>query len=307
MFRYTQMTLALILSTPLFLSGCGGSGGGSASGLNYDGNTAAAVISADNAEKMGTTTTEAATQAISEYTASESSPFALAVSSSSLPSDDINTTVSKIIRNLQNQTSNLVTAITLGAADFSGDPYYCGGSITVPDNFDGTSGTISFSNFCYDIDSPMTMNGTITFSETATELTITFKNFNVTFEGESYTINSSMSCSLDEFGLPITCTTSSVYEGTDGLTYRIDDFVVVGNPTSGFYVDATFYHPTYGSVTVATTSPIMLECTGPQPSSGAISFTGDAGTSGSISFDSCTSYTYCFDLGSGPSCNSGTW
>lgn len=291
------------------LSACGGSGGGSAGGggLSYDGNTAAAVITTDNAEEMSKTTTEAATQAISEVTANESNPFALAVNTTNLPSDEINTTVAKIISNLQSQTDNLVTAVTLGATDFADLPGYCGGSITVPDNANATSGNMTFNNFCININSPITMNGTISFSVTTTLMSVTYKNFSVIFDGETYTINSSMSCTLDESGFPITCTISSVYIGADGLTYGIEDFSVTGDPISGFNVDATFYHSTHGSVTIATTSPIKLECTGPQPSAGAIDFTGSGGTSGSISFDNCTNYTYCFDLGSGPTCNLGTW
>ncbi|MCW8924190.1 MAG: hypothetical protein OQK69_11260 [Gammaproteobacteria bacterium] len=306
MFKYSPIISALIISTPLFLSGCSSDGGGSSS-LNYTGSTTAAVIDADNAETISTTATEAATQAISESIADESNPFPLAVDSSNLPSNEINTTVAAIINKLQNQPGNLVTAVTVGADYFTQDPYYCGGSITVPDNENATSGKITFNNFCYSIDGPVTLNGSITFSSTATTLTITYKNFTATFEGESFTINTSMSCNLDAYGYITTCTISSLYKGTDGLTYRIDDFSVTGDPTFGFDVDATFYNPTYGSVVITTTSPIMLECTGTQPSSGAISFAGSGGTSGSISFDSCTSYTYCYDLGSGPTCNSGTW
>lgn len=306
MIRYTQTILALILSAPLFLSGCGG-GGGNGGGLSYTGNTSVAAISADNIQKIAKTATEGATQSISEYTASESNPFSLAIISSNFPSNEINTTVSQIIKKVQDQGSNLVTAITIDASDFVGDPYYCGGSMTLPDNPSATSGSMTFNNFCYDFVGQMTMNGSITFSETATTLSVSYVNFTVTFEGQSFTINSSMSCTLDEFGWPITCTISSYFTGSDGSVYRIDNFSVYGDSISGFDVDATVFDPTYGSVTITTTSPILFGCSGPQPSSGAISFAGSGGTSGSIIFDSCTSYTYTYDLGAGPVSNTGTW
>lgn len=303
MIRYTQTILALILATPLFLSGCGGGGNNGGGGLSYTGNTTETTISAVNIQRVAKTVTEGATQSINEFTANESNPFALAVVSSSLPSNEINTTVSQIIRKVQDQANNLVTAITIGASEFTGDPAYCGGSITVPDNFNGTSGSMSFNNFCYNVVGEMTMNGSINFSQTATSLSISYVNFTVTFEGQSFTINSSISCALDGSG----CTISSNFTGSDGNVYRIDNFSVVGDSTSGFNVDATVFDPTYGSVTITTTSPILFGCSGPQPSSGAISFTGTAGTSGSIIFESCTSYTYTYDLGVGPVSNQGTW
>lgn len=306
MFRYTQTALAALLATPIFLTGCSSDDGGGGA-TTYSGSTSAATISADNAEAVGVAATEATTQAISEDTANESNPFAFAVASSNQAGDNINSTVSQIIRSMQSQSGNLVSGVTVGAADFAGDPYYCGGSVTVPDDFNATSGSMTFSNFCYDFLGPITMNGVITFSETATTLTITYTNFTATFEGESYTINSSVTCSLDANGFVTSCSISSTYTGSDGLIYRVDDFTVSGSPTSGFDVDATFYHPTYGSVTINTTVPVMFECTGPQPSAGSITYTGSGGTSGSITFDSCSSYTYCFDLGSGPTCATGTW
>lgn len=310
MFRFTQATLTLILSSSLFLQGCSGGGsdsGGGSEAVTYNGNTAAAIISPENAEEIGIATTEGGTQAISEDAANESNPFALAFVSSGPSSDDINSTIAQIINSVHAQTNNLAIAVTVGAADFSADPYYCGGSITVPDNINATSGKLTFNNFCYDFLGPITMNGSIKFTKTATLLSISYTNFRVTFEGESFTINSSASCNLDTLGFVTTCSISSSYTGSDGLVYRIDNFSVNGDPTFGFDIDATFYHPTHGSVTVTTTSSIMLECTGTQPSSGSISYTGAGGTSGSVAFDSCTNYTYCYDLGGGPVCNTGTW
>ena len=307
MSQYTQTALALILSTPLLLSGCSSDSGGSSGNVTYKGNISAAVISAENAEEISVAVTEGTTQAVSEDTANESNPFAFSVTSVSTPGKDINTTIARIINSTRAQTNNLATAATVGAAEFGSDPYYCGGSVIIPDNFETSSGKITFKNFCYDFLGQMTMNGSIKFSQTASALTISYTNFTVSFEGEAYTINSSINCGLDGSGFITTCTISSSFKGTDGLTYRIDNFTVSGDPTFGFNVDATFYHPTHGSVTVTTTSPILLNCTGPQPSSGSISYTGSGGTSGSITFDSCTAYTYCYDTGVIADCSTGMW
>jgi hypothetical protein len=294
--KYTQTAAALILSTPLLCK----------KAVTYDGNTSPAAITPSNSETISITATEGATQAVSEHTANESNPFSFGFVSSGLSNEDLNYTVAQIINSVHAQTNNLAVAVTIGASDLAGDPYYCGGTITVPDNANATSGKLTFKNFCYDFLGPITMNGSITFSKTATQLTVNYKNFTASFERESFTINSSVICGLNN-NVVTTCSISSSYVGSDGLTYRIDDFTISGDPTFGFDVSATFYHPTHGSVGIATTSPIMLECTGPQPSSGAIAITGSSGTSASITFDSCTSYTYCYDLGSGPTCNTGTW
>lgn len=309
MYKNTRAALALIFSSSLIMSGCSSDNNDEAAKVvTYTGNTSAAVIDAGNAEEISVAATEGTTQAISEFEASDKNPYSPRPVSSGLSRDDLNTTISQIISSVRTRSNNLVVAVTLGPNELAGDPNYCGGSLTAPDDVNATSGVIVFSDFCYDIFGPTIMNGAITFSSTATTLSISYTNFSVSFDSESFTINSSVLCNLDINGDPVLpCSISSNYVGSTGLTYRIDDFTVSGDLTFGFDVDVTFYHPTHGSVDITTTSSILFECTGPQPSSGAIDHTGAGGTSGSITFDSCTDYTYCYDLGGGPTCNTGTW
>jgi hypothetical protein len=307
----------LVLGIAVGLTACssGGDGGGGGGNVapTYNGATAPAAVDATNAEAIGTTATEATAEAINSDTASAGSPFGISVTES--PDLTIENKVAEIVKKLADQTQLRDRPI---AATFSytelGDPNFCGGTFSVPDSVANSptvpsSFTITFNNICFDAPNDglnqMIMNGQIQYTSTSSGFTIRYINFTVTMDGRTETLNFTMTC--DNFG---GCSYSSDYVGDDGNTYRLENFSVTGSDSAGYNVSATFYHPEYGSVNVTTTSPVLFNCSpDPQPGSGTLSFAGANGTSGSITFDSCTSYTYCYDDGvvASPVCDTGMW
>jgi len=303
---YSRTTLSLLLAS-FIIAGCGSDGGGAAI-PQYNGITTAATIDAANAEEIGTGSSQGANEAIATETSSNGNPFFLGADVNSNNSSALSKKIVGIVNEINNQLpNNLISGITITSAELMGP--FCGGSISAPDNFSagGTlNGSITFNNLCYDdgLSGQIIMNGTITFTQTATEISMALVNFSVTFDGgTSESLNATITCDTSF----ISCSFSSVYTGIDGKTYKISDYTVAGSPAAGFTVNGIFFHPDHGSVTFTTTQNIFLNCTGPQPSAGAISFTGGSGTSGSITFVSCAEYTYCYNLGGGPTCASGIW
>ena len=311
--------LVLVIAIGLTACSSGGDDGGGAPPVpNYNGASAPAAIDADNAEDIGTTATEASSEAINSDSAGGANPFFPGgVSISNASSADINRTVAEIAKQLADNATMESKPL---AATFSytelGDPNFCGGSFSVPDSVVNsqtvpTSFTITFNNICYDAPndglSQMIMNGQIQYSETSNGITIRYINFTVTMDGRTETLNFTMTC---DFSSVNGCSYVSDYVGSDGKTYRMENFSVTGSDSTGYNVSATFYHPDYGSVDITTTTPILFNCApNPQPGSGSLTFMGANGTSGSITFDSCTSYTYCYDDGVVASavCNTGMW
>lgn len=303
-----RITSFIFLGAAITLTGCGGSsgGGGGSTGVSYDGVTTAATIDDTNAEALGTTATEATSEAITNANANDGTPFSFAASvSNDSSSSSLAKTITDIARTAaaQMQSQNLPAGITLNATDLG--PGYCGGSITVPDDF-GQSGTLNgqmtFNNLCFDdgTNGQITMNGTITFSETATTMTISYTNFSVTYNGQTETINGTISCDTNTFS----CTFSSDYVGADGKTYRIADFTIGGSDSVGYTISATFYHPDFGSVTIQTTTPITFASTG-KPNGGTLEFTSGAAT-GTITFNTI-GYTGSWSDGGNGGSFIGTW
>ncbi|MCI0505579.1 MAG: HtaA domain-containing protein [Gammaproteobacteria bacterium] len=300
----------LSLGMLVLLTACSsGGGGGGATAPTYSGVTTPAAVSASNAEEISTTATEATEQAIVSNNASNSNPLGVSITGST--DSEIPKKVAEIVKKLaaQIQFQNIPAAITISYTEFG--PDFCGGSVTVPDSAQESTTmnfTMTVNNLCYDAPSDglsqAVMNGQVQYTGTETTFTVRYINFTVTMDGQTHTLNLTMTCD------DISCTYLSDYVGDDGSIYRVENFNVSGDDVSGYTVSATFYHPTYGSVDITTTSPILFNCSpNPQPGSGSLSFTGSGGTSGSITFDSCAGYTYCYDDGvvEAPVCASGTW
>ncbi|WP_455366470.1 hypothetical protein [Kaarinaea lacus] len=304
----------LVLGVVVGLTACssGGDGGGAPPVPSYNGATTPATVGADNAQVLGETATEATAEAINADTTSAGSPFGVSISQAS--DLTIENKVAEIAKQLADNAklSNKPLAATFSYTEL-GDPNFCGGSFSVPDSVVNSqtppsSFTITFNNICYDAPndglSQMVMNGQIQYSETASGFTIRYINFTVTMDGRTETLNFMMTC--DNFG---GCSYSSDYVGDDGNTYRLENFSVTGSDSTGYNVSATFYHPDYGSVDITTTTPILFNCApNPQPGSGSLTFMGANGTSGSIEFNSCDSYTYCYgSSGMSEVCDTGMW
>ena len=297
---------ALVFSvlSALILSACGGGGGGSAAtGPSYTGLTTAVTIDSDaTAQSIGSKTAEVTVQAIKQDTANDSN--FLAPSATSITTVDIgmNQIITDIAHTAAQNLHSLPAGITYNAIDL--DPAFCGGTITVDDafinNFDQTNllnGSMSFSNLCISGTEfgTLTMSGAITFTETATQLTIQYSNFTISDGIETQTINMTLTCDTTPTG---GCSISSNYEGSDGNVYRIADVNVDLNFDGSYDFQAEFSHPEYGTVSITTTSSIRFDCLNGNPSEGSIQFTGADGSVSNITFnnlDDCNSYEGTWD------------
>ena len=306
------LSLCSFLGTALILTGCGGGGGSSTPTMpTYDGATSPAAIDSTNADAIGTTTTEASIQLISGQNAQDGNPFGISITNNtSFFTDTMPGLVKSILDGMQ--TGNLPVGITLGSDSLSGMPGYCGGSITVPDNFDPSATTYSismtFNNYCFDDGvQQAVLNGTITNDVTPSTMASSYINFSVTLGGVTETVNMSLSCTGIDTLMP-SCTISIIYTGSDGGTYQLTNFSVTASTSFNDYqIEATFYHPTHGTVTMTSTDVAFIGCTNGMPSSGTISFASGS-TNGSITYTSCTTYDVSWDNGAGDTgMSSGTW
>jgi len=312
--RSKLMALCIILTLSLVACGGGGGGGGtSVTGPAYTGSTTPATVSSSNVEPLGKAAADAASQTVSSEAATGSSLFAVVVESeNSIPTAETTRLTVEIARKalaeIQSGTQNSVAGMVITSDQLNQEMMsneFCGGSITVPDNtnFNGSTLdlTMTFNDLCYNdtINPIVIMNGTMRLIETDTSITVIFSNLSLSVGGgQAYTINATSTCDLSG----INCTVD--FEGSDGTTYRMGNLDVYEGP-SGFDVSGTFYHPDYGSVTMTTTTPMTFNCApAPQPDTGELAFSGDAGTSGRILFQGCDNFTVCYSDGVAPEvCN----
>jgi len=296
------------LISALFLTACSGgsstpgtttstSTGTSYTPASYTGITSAASIDSDTtADAIGSKTAEATIEAITQETAQSSLPGGISIISQdeSFYQSLINLTKSAI-----NDTIELPTGVSLQASTFSTD-YTCG-TIDVDDelytNYTAglLNGTATLNNVCYqDLDlGELILNGSITFTQTVDSLSIQFTNFSVNDGTTTQTIDMTVSCDFNT-----SCSFSSDYIGDDEKTYRLENLSITGSGTGPYYVDATFYHPDFGSSTLTTTNAIYFNCANGQPSAGTIQFSGANGSSGSITFNplnDCNGYSGTWD------------
>ena len=309
--------MAMALAFTVGVTGCGNSSSDNPKENNdiptYSGSTSPATISASNAEKIGTSATEGVVQAVETDANGDALPTIL-VATNENSTSNLNQKLRDITYRLLDSKRNtyLPLEVVLDGDDFPADMGYCGGSITFPDDmYNNTSGrlngTITYNNFCTDAGDSygrMTINGSLIFSETETHISMIYRNLIVSYNGETYTMNGTYTCNTSFTN----CTMSSDYAGSDGSTYRMSDVSVSGNNSSGYSVNASFCHPNYGCVTIETTTPITFNCANGMADGGAIRFTGANSSSGTISFDSCSSYSGTYNDGSGSITSfSGNW
>lgn len=222
-----------------------------------DTTTPALAIDSTNAEEVGT----AVVEGLKNVVASDSAP-------SSIPGSLRGTPDSRI------DASYLCGS---GSADY-----------TVSSN--GSSGTLTYTNCTYSSGGySITYNGSMSFSYSSTSYSISYNNFTFTdSNGYSESFSGSLSCT----------TTASSYDcdysttvASGSVSYSVSNTSLTGDATSGYSASYTMTSSTYGTITVTTTSPITFNCTNGYPDSGEISFTGENGSSGSLTFDNCSSYT----------------
>lgn len=315
---FRKVTCIGFFGATVLLSACGGggSGGSSYTGLTYSGNSDPAGIDANNAEQIGTTTSNAVTTTVNNEN-SNNNPFAVAVSGQAPLT--ARQTLNNIFKQIINETT-VATALPVGVTYTSGDlndmsnsNVFCGGYMTGP-SLSATSGTLTFYDLCFDIyengSELIYLNGTMSFQETTNgnleTTTTSYTNFSMTVSGETYTISGTQRCTFNTDTWEETC--ADLYTGADGKVYQIEDASVLGDNTGGYYISATVYHPTFGSVEISTYNDPITICPNGHPGSGTISFTGSNGSYGSINFTDCNNYTVSYNDGAGGASSiSGTW
>jgi hypothetical protein len=168
-------------------------------------------------------------------------------------------------------------------------------------NGSSESGSMTFNNLCFDMGylgtgetGDMVINGSMSISVSGTTETVTYSNLSVTSGGETYTFSGTEVCDT------VTFECSTLFEGSDGQTYMAADVNVSGDDVSGYSVSATLSDPTYGVMTVTTTTPIIFNsCPGGVPESGVVSFSSTNGSSGAVTFIDCANYSVAWNDGAG--------
>ena len=135
-------------------------------------------------------------------------------------------------------------------------------------------------------------------SGNVTTTTLTW-DFIYTFQGMTESYNYSSVCTTDATTFAvIDCSYDSSIDGIDDRTYNVSDSSVSGDSSSGYTVSATVSDPDYGTFSIETTSPILLNCDNGQPSSGEIVFSDSTGVSVTVTFNDCNSFTVAYSGGS---------
>jgi hypothetical protein len=312
-----KSTLMGMFAVTALLVGCGGGGGGGGSNaLTYTGSTDPAVIDSSNAAALGASVADSTTEAISADTAGGNNPFGVSLNISN-PNSPLARKIAEVSRQILSnaQNSNQPVGVTYTASQLNaevGGSYFCGGSASITDalaNGSSQSGTITFNSLCFDLSymgtgqvGEMVMNGSVHITTTDTTETTSYSNFTVTYDGETYAFSGTEVCSTIS---PYDC--STLFEGSDGNTYMVSDLSVTGDDVSGYSVSATFFHPTYGSVSISTTTAVTF-CAAGNPNGGTITFNGASGTYASITFRSdCTGYDGNYFDGTSTGTFSGSW
>lgn len=290
----TFPTSAAILSVLFLITACssGGDDGGDiegTSGITFSGNTSPAAIDATNIEAVG----KAAGESVQIANASTGLPLAISISSNS--SIDINE-----INNIVISTFNIFMLPAgpevLGICD--------SGSVTSPTTEASlpSSGpvTITFTFINCKIGT-ITFNGTSIISLTDIALlfdapfTINYINFAVTEPTNgTTTINMTVDCTS-----LLNCTYNSDFIGSDGVTHRVTGFSSIsGDAINGFNGSATFFHGTFGQVTIIISNITYGSC-GSFPNGGAININSTNGSSGTIIFNGDCTVSGSWDDGNG--------
>jgi hypothetical protein len=232
-------------------------------------NTSQATVDDDNAKTLSEAATYGSIQAVDQQNAP--TPF----SAEETPKEAVQGVINEMLRDQYGvATRDVKTDTTI-----NGD---CGGSATFS-NATQTGGTIIYNNYCT---SGMVMSGRVDYTiPSGGGYTFNYSNFTVSYGGESYSFNMTVSCDAQ-----YNCSYSEDFTGSDGRTYRVEDSSVSGTNASGYNVSATVYDEDYGYIDISA-SGLTFNCSNGFPGTGTISITGGGGSSASVTFNSCTSYT----------------
>lgn len=316
------MTLhkSLIISAALvtLLTGCGGSSDSSSgvSQISYSGVKTPATISADNSEDLASSSA-AVTNSLISNDNSDDLPFGIATNTQSAKAGKtVNTIIGQVRSNLSD-SSNLPMGIT---ENINGS---CGGTANASGS--ETKYKVTFNNFCED---GITLNGTVSGSETDSSSSWSSKNVSITTADGTMTFSGSGTCSYTETedtetetcttNMTVTangmtnsssftevcvssyspsyqeiCTESEFIKADNGKTYQVEDSSVEGDNTNGWNVEGTFYDPTHGSIDFQASN--IQYCDNGNIQSGSITLTDESDNTLLVTFTSCDEMTITFN------------
>ena len=305
----SRLSIASVLLAVMALFGCSSGGDSGVAAPLYTGSTAAAAIVAGNAEELSRKATEGVNEATNLVTVGEGIPFAVGVSSNNVA---LVKKVEEIARKVINgsTTMNLPTALLITSDELNAETStneFCGGSVTVPDNIDPNASlnfSMTFNSLCFDDGiTTLVMHGTLTFTETASAISLSFINFSVNINGVTETFSGNFSCDLSGSN----CTISTDFAGSDGNVYRLTNVSISGDSISGYILSATFYHYEFGEVMITTNAAINYGGCGIYPSTGEISISSSDGSNVTVTFSGCSYSITGVDANSGPIFIIGSW
>ena len=274
------------------LVACGG-GGGSGSGVTYDGVATQALINDANAEQL----------AIDAYNGGNLSDSLVAPLS--FGADQAQALV-PLATLLVNSLPPLDFAPTVHAQATSSEVLYgsCGGSatMTVSEGSTTASGSIVYSSYC---DAGVTLSGSISFTasvNTQTGIVSMSMRFGelTTAEGTLYG-NVSMRYNWTDPMAPLNMGMDIVITDAMEQTYWIKDHTHEITPGTGFYdsveFSGTYYDFDLGYVAITTTSPLQVDSFTGVLEAGSLHFVGREGTYADLVANGGGTYTLTVSTG----------
>lgn len=288
-FLTISTSTALLLGAFIITSCSSDDGTTGTTGTTFDGNSSPAAIDASNVEAIG----KSAGESVQKADASTGLPGAITITTST----DMNQ-----INNIVLATANI--SDLPASVDISSQICTSGtASSTFPTVSSGPADIVTTYSNCLVIGSEITIDGKATIHyddilNLTVNFSITYSNFTVTDPvNGTTTINLTIACT--DLG---NCTLNSDFVGTDGVTHRVTEFTITVDATNNeFSGSATFFHGTYGEVTITITGVTYGGSCGDIPNGGDISFTSSDGSAGTITFnpDCTTSGSWTNSAGSG--------
>lgn len=151
---------------------------------------------------------------------------------------------------------------------------------------------ITFSNCVIDdYSETATYNGSVSYRENSSGITMTYRNFSVTINGETTSINGTMTCDLS-----YSCTENLTFGGDisgtySNTTYTTHNMEVSGDSTNGYNVNGSVTHPSHGTISISA-SGVKFDCgISGFPSAGTITVTASGGVTATVTFNDCDSFT----------------
>jgi hypothetical protein len=195
----------------------------------------------------------------------------------------------------------------------------CGGSAYFSwETTDGVNytGTATYNNYCLNPGNfPIVLNGTCNWTQyypSSSDSNDFSENWStddlyVALAGKTYICNltSSAFCTNN---VPGTISSTCTYQAPDGKVYLASNYQVSFGQSGTTTISGTFYHPDYGSVVVATPTPLAYsDCSGTYlPTGGSLQITGANGVTATSAPQSCSTYQVCISNGT-QTCQTFNW